>query len=433
MRIPHAALPVVRLLALVAFGLVCALIFGYLWVNSGGKLPLVSKDGYRISLDLPRVSNLVYDSDVMVAGVKVGKVADLHVDGGQARVTMQLDSGAPMHQGAIVQVRQKTLVNESFLEITDGTGPALPDGASLPQGAGRPAVELNDLLVSLDPGTRTALASSVRSLGAATQGSRQSIDQALRGLGDLGNQGKDVLDALAAQTPDLEALTGNAATVLAALNTRQGAIAQLVTDANQLTAATSAGSGDIEAVIRKLPGVLDSAKNASAGLSTLSSALQPVAGDLRDAAPSLSAALRELPGTTADLRGLLPTLDGVLGKAPDTLNRVPAVAGDLDQLIPSAQVALRDLNPMLAYVQPYGKDIAAMFANWASVLATGDVNGKAYRVFFVINEQSLTGNPLNLNVGPLNKRNPYPGAGQLNTPGPWAGQYPRVQPDEPPK
>lgn len=432
MRIPHAVMPVIRLVTLIAFALVCAVVFGYLWTNSGGKLPVISKAGYQVSLRMDKVSNLVNDSDVMIAGVKIGKVDQLSVQGDKALIVMQLAQNTPLHQGAAVQVRSKTLINETFLEVTDGTGPALPSGTTLPDTAGKPIVELNDVLASLDPGTRNALASSVRSLGASTKDGQHSISQALQGLGDLGRQGKTTLDALSAQSVDLQHLTGSAATLLAALDNRQGQIGQLVDDANQLAGATAGNSAQVEAVMRKLPGLLDTTRNATSSIKDLSGALSPVAADLNAAAPDLSSALRELPQTTADLRGLLPSLNGVLVKAPDTLLRVPAVAQDVETLVPGLQVDLSDLNPMLGFLQPYGHDLAAFFTNFAQTLATGDANGRAFRVFSIDNEQTIKGIPVNTNIGPLNKFNPYPLPGSAVIPGPANNPYPHVTP-EPPK
>ncbi|SBW22817.1 ABC-type transport system involved in resistance to organic solvents, periplasmic component [Candidatus Protofrankia californiensis] len=364
-----------------------------------------------------------------MAGVKAGKVDTLSVDGDEADIVMQLHSAFPLHRGAVVQVREKTLVNETFLEIEDGSGPVLPSGAQLPRDAGKPATELDDVLASLDEDTRESLASGVRSLGTSTDGGKQSISQALQGLGDLGREGRTALDALAAQSKDLEQVTGSTATLLAALNTRQGQIGQLVEDANLLAQSTSDNRGPVEEIVRKLPGLLDTTRNATTGLRNVSAALSPVATNLDAAAPDLSAALTELPQTSADLRGLLPSLDGVLTAAPDTLTRVPAVADDLNALIPSLRVDLSDLNPMLGYLQPYGHDIAAFFTNWAQAAATGDVNGRMLRIFVAVNEQSVKGLPLNTNIGPLNKFNPYPLPGSGVNPGPASNPYPRVMPE----
>lgn len=433
MEISHTALPKIRLCVLTVFVVLCTGIFGYMWINSGGRLPVVSQDGYRITATIPKVSNLVDNSDVTIAGVQVGKVADLQVAGNAARVTIQLDKNAPLHQGATIQVREKTLVDETFLEVTDGRGAPLGNGAALPDGSAKPAVELNDVLVSLDNDTRDALGSSIRSLGMTTRGSRQDIDRALSGLGNIGRQGGTAMDALAHQSQDLHQLTTNAGTLLAALNTRQGEIGQMVTSTNELASATAGNGPQIESVMRKLPGVLDTAKNATSGVSDLSSAVSPVTDDLRAAGPELNTALTQMPQSAARLRGILPVLDGALGKAPGTLQRVPATAADASALIPPLHNDLLQLNPMLTYLEPYGMDVAHLLTNWNASLVTGNRDGTALRLLPVLNRQAITGMPVNTNVGPLNARNQYPAPGGATAPTPFVGQYPHVQPKAPAK
>lgn len=425
MIVKNSLIPRIQLAVVLAFTAACSTFFGYLWVGSGGSIPFVTDQGYRVSVDIAHVSNLVRNSDVMSAGVKIGKVADVRADGGHASVTLQIDSGpVPLHEGAGVVVRYKTLLEETFLEVTDGSGAPVPDGARLPRGAGRPAVELNDVLNSLDQPTREALAGSVRSLGESTEGSSQNIAATLNGLGDSARQGKDALGALAAQSDDLRKLTGDATTLVAALDSRQGQIAQLVTDAEQLTEVTAGGSGELQTVVRELPGMLDQARSASASLTELSGSLGPVAGNLRAASPDVSAALTELPRTAADLRALVPSLDGVLDSAPKTLNRVPVVAKDARALVPPLDVGLRDVNPMLAYLSPYSRDITGFFLNFGQSL--NSPNG-VLKVQLVANEQSARGVPLTTNPPLIGRMNPYPGPGSATKPGPFHGQYPRVQ------
>lgn len=421
----------VQLTTLILFALLCAVVFGYLWVNSGGKIPGVTKETYRVSAQFPRVANLVYFADVMVAGVKVGKVQEVTPEGDSARVVMDLENYQPLHQGATAQIRAKTLVEESFVEILDGTGPELPPGSALPVDAGKPPTQLNDVLVALDGKTRGALADSMRSLGAATEGSKQAISDGITGLGAIGRGGHDALDALAAQSEDLKQLTGNTATVLTALNTQRGEIARLVESANRLTTATADGQRDLENVMRELPPVLRSARDASGSLTDLGDALRPVARNLDDAAPDLSAALRELPDVSRDLRALVPDLDSALANAPDTLQRVPEFSDATQELIPQTVTDLTDLNPMLGYLKPYGPELASVLTNWAQTLAHGDANGRYFGAQLIANEQSYKGMPVNTQVGPLAKFNPYPKPGQGYQPGPVGRPFTRVEKEPP--
>jgi phospholipid/cholesterol/gamma-HCH transport system substrate-binding protein len=413
----------------IAFLAVCLGIFGYLWTNAGGSIPFLTRPLYSVSLGMKDVDNLVPNSDVRAAGIKIGRVSDVTVTGGEATVTLELDpANAPVHQGATITVRNKTLIEETYLDVADGKGPAYRDGTALPDSAGRTSVQLDDVLTSLDQPTRDALGESVRSAGLTTRGSRDDISAAMTGLGELGRDGGTALDALAAQSADLAAVTGNTTALLKALDTGQGRITELVRDAGLVTGSVAQNRADLETVMRKLPGVLDTAKAASSSLGTLSESLSPVAKNLNTAAPDLSAALQELPATSSDLRGLLPSLDQTLGRAPDTLSRVEPFTDATRELIPTLQVNLSDLNPTLGYLRPYGKDTALWFAGLGQTLGvSADGNGTALRAFVVVNEKSVN-SPLNTQAGPLEKYNPYPAAGGNADPKrSFDGPYPRVQ------
>lgn len=429
MRIPLALVPILRTVVVAGFVAATAAVFAFLWTNAGGSLPLVTQAGYRVTLAMDDVDNLVPQSDVRQAGVVIGRVQDVEVEDGSAVVTLDLDEeAAPLHEGAVVTIRNKTLVEETYADVTDGTGPELADGAILPEGSGRPSVQLDDVLTSLDQPTRESLSSTIQSASLTTDGAREEIADAVAGLGALGREGGDALDALAAQSEDLAQVTGNTTRLLRALDVGQGRITDLVRDADRITQVVTDNRADLEAVLRELPGVLTSAQNASGSLTTLAGSLAPVAANLEAAAPDVAAALQELPETSADLRGLLPSLDTALERAPDTLVRVEGFSDATRELIPTLQVNLSDLNPTLGYLRPYGKDTALWFAGLSQTLGvSADGNGTALRAFVVVNEKSVN-QPLDTQFGPLEKYNPYPEAGANSDPRrSFEGPYPRIE------
>lgn len=427
MRIPHALIPTIRITAVVLFAALCTTIFSFLWLNAGGKIPLISSAGYRVDVTLPDVDNLVFQSDVRMAGVEVGQIENIEIVGSSARVTLELNGkAAPLHEGATVTVRNKTMIEETYLEVDDGDGPEIPSGQKLPDDAGRPAVQLDDVLATLDQPTRDSLRNALRSAGVATEGSKKDVGKALQGLGDLGREGARPLAALADQSADLKKVTVNTTNLLRALDTRQGRITQLVRDSNVLTGVLADNRQSLESLMRELPHMLDTTATASRELTRLAGGLAPVAANLKAASGDLSGALQELPATSADLRGLLPALNRTLDRAPGTLDRVPGFSDALRPLLSTVDITLADVNPMLAYMKPYGRDIAAYFTNFSQYLSGADGNGKIGRVMPVFNGKSLN-SPLNTQQGPLRKTNPYPAPGSSPDPENFHGEYPRVE------
>lgn len=416
-----------RVVALVGFFMVCMAIVVYLVSGTEVRIPLLEEARpYNVSLVMTDVDNLVTAGDVRIAGVQVGEVRSAENVPGGVRVDFELTpEAAPLHEGVVVRVGEKSLVGESYLEIVDGQGREVPGGATLPPTAGRPSTQLYDVLAGLDPAARDSLGGTIDSVAGGTAGTRDQVAQAVAGLGNLGREGRTALDAIAAQSKDLTELSRQTTTVLAALDTGQGQIADLVTNADRLTRSTAGQRGSVEETMRLLPGTLGSARTATGKLTEVAGALSPVAADLRSAAPGLSAALQELPATSADLRGLVPALDGTLERAPATLVRVPTFGEDVRNAVPAARTVLSDAVPMLAYLKPYGPDVAAWVSNFNSVLQYTDETGHHYaRMQPLINEATpespVAGPPLTVSA------NPIPGAGRGGFPGP-TGDYPRTE------
>ena len=417
-----------RVVALVAFFGTVAAVLAVLYQGSGHDLPFQSA-GYRVSVDLDNVDNLVAAGQVQEAGVQVGKVDSVAFNGhGGVTVTFQVDGGqAPLHSGVKVRVGTRSLVGETYLDLTDGAGGSIPANSQLPASAAVDGVQLHDVLASLDSSTRGQLGKLLRSAGASTANTSSSVDALMSALGNLGRNGNVALDALAAQSHSLSMLTSQTVQVLNALDTSNGQITSLVQHADTLTRATASQDDAIRSTMRQLPGVLSSASTASTSLSGLGDALDPVAKNLRAAGPNLSTAMEQLPSTLHDLRSTLAPLSSVLTEAPATLTKVPTLSADLHSLIPIAMGTTTEVNPMLAYIQPYGLDLASFFANFNAVLNYRDENGAYYLRLTPFIDTSSPQLPLKSDGLLGNYQNAYPGPRQGGHPGPFTGTFPHVK------
>ena len=417
-----------RVLTIVAVTVVGSLIALFLMSGDAIYVPgMEPKAQYRLQVASSDADNLVPASMVRVAGVQVGEVESMTPVPKGVELTFSLwdEDVLPLHEGVKVEVSEKSLVGESYLAVTDGNGPPIPTDSALPSDAAVRSVQLHDVYRSLDPETRRSTSELIQSLDASTTGTREELSATVAGLGALGRQGHTALDAVAAQGQELRTAVRKASRLLEALDTGQGQIATLVSNANRLTAATAGQRQAVEDTMRLLPGVLNRAGSAADALTGLSGSLTPVAANLREAAPSLTPALRELPAAAKDIRGLLAPLSGTLDRAPATLDRVPSFSADVRELTPATYAMLREINPMLDYMQPYGRDLAAYFANFNATVRYKDSAGTHYaRIGLFMNEEALQ-SPVDAEINSY--ENPYPKPGQGADPGPFTGRYPRVE------
>ena len=118
-----------RIAAMVGFTLSVAALLMFLWTAFGGTLPL-APEGYRFKAAFPEASLLVKEADVRMAGVNIGKVKtkELGKGGRTTVVEMEIDDRfAPIGRDAHAILRQKSLLGETYVEITAGS----PGGPSV--------------------------------------------------------------------------------------------------------------------------------------------------------------------------------------------------------------------------------------------------------------------------------------------------------------
>jgi phospholipid/cholesterol/gamma-HCH transport system substrate-binding protein len=385
---------------------------------------------YHVTVEMKDADNLVGGGQVRIAGIRIGSVLGVQPEPGGAVATLGIQSRfAPLHGGVTVRVGNRSLVEETYLDIKDGSGAPIPDGSVLPPDAVQTSTQIRDVLYSLDPKTRTTLSSMLRSAGSATAGTQNAVGQLFDGLGMVGRQGGDTLEAVSDQGEDLRQLTRDTAVMLRSLDTGQGDVSALVDSANRLTEATSREKPAIEATMVRLPGVLDSAHTASDSLNDLSHSLAPIAANLRRASPGLTDAMHDLPGVTHDLRALMPGLNEALDRAPRALDRVPQVSDDLrDGLFPGTRDILRDGNPMLGYMRKYAPEVAGLISNFNEVIGYTDEAGRETYHVMATGVDTAVGSPVNPgNIGKMDYFNPIPAPGKLRDPGPFDGKFPRVE------
>ena len=88
--------------------------------------------GRRVDAVFDSVEGLDDKAAVRVAGVRVGRVDGIALDGRRARVTLLLDSGVPLAEGAQATIASLGLLGDKFVQLDPGPagGPPLAEGAA---------------------------------------------------------------------------------------------------------------------------------------------------------------------------------------------------------------------------------------------------------------------------------------------------------------
>src|SRR3954454_16869464 len=109
-----------KIAAMVLFALSCFGLLLFLWLACGGSVPL-KPEGYRFHTSFAEAWQLSTEADVRISGVPVGKVKTIEPDKqtGRSDVTIELQSRyAPLPSDARAILRQKTLLGETYVELT---------------------------------------------------------------------------------------------------------------------------------------------------------------------------------------------------------------------------------------------------------------------------------------------------------------------------
>src|SRR5437879_2477350 len=261
---------------------------------------------YRLVVPLDTADGLYPGSDVLIAGAKAGSVQDISLHGNQTLVTIALDEAyTPAHADATVTVRPKSLLGEKYVALDPGSADVLPSGARLSRQQVARAVDLQDVVNSLDQPTREKLRTLVISLGGGLAGRGLDTNQALgNGRQDLDHLAA-ITDTLAARDQDLERVIKGLDQVTAELaqSDRRNQLGALIANSEALLHSLAQQDAQIKTTL--------TAANAALGRTDTS---------LSGTAAQLNNILTQAPRTV----GLLNGLSAALATNTDLLVRDPA-------------------------------------------------------------------------------------------------------------
>jgi len=383
-----------RILAMVVFAMSCFGLLLYLWLAFGGPVPL-KPQSYRLEAAFPEAATLAQEADVRIAGVTVGKVKtkELNDEDGTIRpstlVELEIqDEYAPVPQNTKAILRQKTLLGETYVELTPGSsGEALPDGGRLSDAQVEPTVELDEIYQAFDKPTRQAFRAWIKnSAGAIKGGTGQYLNDAIGNLEGFAVDGADILEVLDEQGKGLRQLIKNTGVTFKALNERANGLHDLIVNSNNVFEATASRDDALAETFRIFPTFLDESKLTLSRLQAFANDTRPLVQDLRPVAADLGPTVRDLGDLAPDLEKLFNDLDPLIDVSNKNLpeavrfldcardgERCPA-GGDAPGLFEGLNVFLEELNPFLAYVN-YMQEPLAVFISSGSATLNGRYEG----------------------------------------------------------
>ena len=363
-----------QLLVITGFALSCFGILLFLWVTFGGPTPFRAKT-YEVKVPFNEATQLAEQSDVRISGVNVGKVQKIELapNGKQALATTAIDAQyAPLPESTRAILRTKTLLGETYIELTpgDGEGPELEDGGTLPEANIAESVQLDEIFRTFNARTRAAFQEWMQEAAVAINGQGQNLSYALGSLDPTVTEFDHLFRTLDSQRLAVAQLFRNGATTFQALRGREGQLADLIQSSNAVFQTTARRDRDIEALFRAFPTFLDESRLTFARLKGFSQNADPLMRQLVPAAEELSPTLIALSKLAPESQAFFEGLGPVIKRAPKGFSALRTIFRDeFPPLLRAIDPFVRNLNPILVGLKLYRVDLASFFGNLAASLS----------------------------------------------------------------
>jgi phospholipid/cholesterol/gamma-HCH transport system substrate-binding protein len=369
-----------------------------------GWVPFLGQDFTEVEAELSSAQAVTpgQGQTVNVAGVEVGEISAVRLEGGKAIVTLKLkEDSVPVYNDASVLLRPKTGLKDMVAELTPGTPEAgeLEEGERIPIGQTLPDVNLDEILASLDGDTRTYLQLLLSDGGDALGGNGRALANTIRRFEPTARYTRKVAGGLAKRRKNIKQVIHNFSLLAEELGGKDDQLAEFVDSSNAVFAVFAEQDADLRATLEELPSTLSATSTALGKTKLMADELGPTLEALRPGARALGPSLVQ---TRPFLRDTTPVIKDeirpfVRAARPAVQALRPAL-GDLSAVQPDLLTTFKIVNRLfntLAYNPPGSKDEGFLFwASWVNhlgpaIFSNQDAQGPIRRGLVVIGCQSL--------------------------------------------
>ncbi|MFL6106959.1 MAG: MCE family protein [Marmoricola sp.] len=257
---------------------IAAIILLILIAFKADSLPLIGGgDTYYASFT--DSSGLKPNDEVRIAGVRVGKVSSVDLDGDHVRVAFKIKTDSPFGTKTNAQIKVKTLLGAMFLALEPKGSGQLKKGATIPESRTRSAYDVVEAFSGLAERAQKInleqLTTSLNTLSAATANTPEALKSTLKGLSALSanvaarddqvnsllTNLRKVSGVLADRNTDIVGLMKDSDVLLRAVVARREAVHTLLVSTSkfstELTGLVKDSRADLKPALANLTGVVN--------------------------------------------------------------------------------------------------------------------------------------------------------------------------------
>ncbi len=272
---------------------------------------------YQVDVVFEDISGLQVGSPVRVAGIKIGSVEDIQLEGDNARVILKLFQKYRIFQDGKASVQSLGILGDKYIEIKRGdpTLPILEDGESI--------------RITQSSGSIEGVINQASDILSDVKGITSAMNQSFGG-----QKGQERFDRI---LQNIEDLTQNVNEITDSVNQRIDNISNDLEDFSGDLAEITAGSK------KQIIQTMQNFENVSEGLDemiaenrtnivSLTQDLKEVANSLAEDVPEISKDFRDILATNKDtINNSLTNLDNSFAKLDRTMENVESITGKIDR------------------------------------------------------------------------------------------------------
>ena len=257
-----------------------------------------SESGYGVYAYFDDVQGLITKSRVLVAGIPVGTISAIRLEGDRARVDLRIEAGVKLYEDAQITMRSLSLLGEQVLVIRPGTPglPEIPDGGEIR--TADDGVQTDDIIVTVNDiaqsvkkiTTQMERAFGTDEAGDRMQGALRNLSDALEDIAQVTDQAgpriirivenvelatDDLSQIIHERRDDIDRGLAEVDDTIASIHRAADQLNAVLEDVKEVTGRTARGEGTIgrltqdEALIDEVEGVAEGLNNFVGGLNRL--------------------------------------------------------------------------------------------------------------------------------------------------------------------
>jgi phospholipid/cholesterol/gamma-HCH transport system substrate-binding protein len=320
---------------------------GYMLAHQRLRFPLIQDAPMELKADFTSAQAVIpgQGQTVRVAGVKIGDIGPVDLNGGHAVVTLDIDKKYEhlIHKDATALLRPKTGLKDMFIEVEPGTdkSPLMSAGQHIPITNTAPDVNPDEFLSALDRDTRDYLQLLINGAGKGLSGHGNDLRDIFKRFEPLHRDLARVSQAIAERRHNMKRLVHNYASLVDELSNKDQDLRTLVTASNAVFKQFAAEDKGIATTVGRLPGALNQTATTLQKVNTL-------AGEMKPTFAALSPVVKQIDKTN---HAVLPFVREAR----------PEIQNQIRPFVRTARPYVRDLKPAsenLATAQP---DLSSAF------------------------------------------------------------------------